>query len=144
MTLQKDIDRTNSLLSPVALEWVNLSSSANLSTICSNVQRPTLVYLHSKKMSQGQLWESCRWRQTGPFTWKKMHLLMSLGPSGKQHWELVVTTYSTTGAQLRQTTCFRESGTWLRLSTADTSSSTTCRSSYRLKRTAMNGRRLMR
>ena len=144
MTLREDTERTSLSLSPAALAWESLSSYESLNTTSYGELNPTLVYLHSKKMSHVHRWESCRWQRTGLYTWKKTHLLMSLDPSGKQRWVQDATIYLTTGGQRQPIIYSRESGIWRRPWIADTSSSTTYPSLFLLRRTEMNGRPLMR
>ena len=140
MNSPEDTDPTNWSLSPAVLVWESPSLSENLSTICSTEPTPISVYLHSRKMSQRQLWELCRWRHLGGCTWRKIRLLMSLDLTGKQRWVLDVITCLTTGDQRLPMSFFQEYGTWQKPVTVDTSSSTTCPSWFLLRRTGTNGR----
>ena len=134
----------NSSLSPAAVVWESPSLYENLSTIYCKELHPTSVYLHWRRTLQQQHWESCRWHRLGDYTWKKIHLSMTLDRTGKQQWDQVVTIYSTTGGQHQRTSYFQESGIWRRLATVSTSSSTTYQSSFLLKKMEMNGKPLMR
>ena len=144
MKSQEDTDPTSWSLSPAEVVWENLNSYENLSTTCCRELHPTLVYLHWRRTLQQQHWESCRWHHLDDYIWKRIHLSMTLDRTGNQQWDQGVTTFSTTGVQPRQTSYFQESGTWQRLATVSTSSSTTYQSSFLLRKTEMSGRLLMR
>src|SRR5210317_835255 len=144
MNSQEDTDHMNWSLSPAVVAWESHSLSENLSTTCSNAQTPTLVYLRWRRTLQQQLWESCRWRHLGGYTWRKTRLLISLDRIGKQRWDLEGTTFLIIGGQRQRMSYYHESGTWQRLATVGTSSLTTCQSWFLLKRTEMNGKPLTR
>ena len=119
----------NSLRSPAVVVWASHSSSAKLSMTFYSDVKEILGCWPSKKTWPEQVLVSCRWRQTGPYTWKRTRLWTSYGPSGKPHWEQDVTTYSTIGGQLQQITCSPVFATWQKLWTAGMSYWTTCPSS---------------
>ena len=135
MKLLKDTDHTSLSLSPAVLAWASPSLYENWSTTYYTGLQKTSVYLHWRRTLRGQLWESCRWQQIDHCTWKKKHLLMSLDLIGRTLWEQEDTTYSITGGQRQPITFSHESGTWQRLSTVGTSSSTTSQSWFLLRKT---------
>jgi twinkle protein len=85
---------------------------------------------------------SCRWRQTGPFTWKRTRLWTNFDRFGRPHWAQDVTTYLTIGGQRRLITSSPVFDTWQKHLTAGTSYWTTCPSSSLPKSQGTKGRPL--
>ena len=98
--------------SPAVVEWGSPSSFVRSNLIYYNDVTEILESLLLRKIWPERRLVSCRWQQTGRYTWKRTLLSINCDHIGKARWEQDVTTYSTIGGQLRLTTCLPVFVTW--------------------------------
>ena len=132
----------NSSRSLAAVVWESPNLSEKSSMIFYADAKAILESWRLRRIWPEQRLVSCRWRQTGPFTWKRTRLWTNFDRFGRPHWEQDVTTYLTIGGQRRLITSSPVFATWQKHLTAGTSYWTTCPSSSVLRSQGTNGRPL--
>ena len=112
-----------------AVVWASPNLSEKSNTIFYADAKAILESWRLRKIWPEQVLVSCRWRQTGPYTWKRTRQWTNYDRFGRPHWEQDVTTYSTIGGRLQRITSSPVFAIWQKRLTAGTSYWTTCPSS---------------